>query len=153
MGRSRTGGCSAGREAIWVRSDIGQGRAGRSDLGAREIPEGIKGGNAEIVAQAAFGRCGIEPVTGQRAQGYGGVTPEAAQVGIIEDGVGQDNLTRLQPGDLGHESGNIALAEAETAGRDVDRGEPVAPGVLTGASAAYRHKAGWRARAPADSPR
>ena len=43
------------------------------------------------------------------------------------DAVRQQDLARLEPGDLGRETRTIGLADDEVAGRDVDRRQPVAP--------------------------
>jgi hypothetical protein len=88
-----------------------------------------------MLLQAPFGRSGVETVTRERRDRGPDVPPERLQVRILEDRIGQEDFARLEAGDLGRQARCVRLGERETAGRDVDGGEPVGPGRVGGAPA------------------
>ena len=104
--------------------DVKEGAAGGGDLGAAEGAEGVEGGDAENLLDAPLGGGRVEPFPGERRHGRARLAPQIREGRIVVDGLRQDDLARIEAGDLGGEAVRVRLTDEEASGRDVDGGEP-----------------------------
>ncbi len=123
----RPGGLARGRGERRAFADlralhVGDAGGGRGQLQPREGAERLGGRHREIVGEPPLGGRPVEHVARKRRD-----RRQRAKVGrklgVAVERVGDDDLARLEPGDLGRKGGAVAFGEAEFAGRDVDPGE------------------------------
>ena len=119
--------------------DIGERGGGGGELGPREAAEAVEGLHAETVGEAPFGGGAVEEGRRQRRHRGGEAAPERRQRRIGEDRVGDDDLARLDAGEVGGEPAAVAPGDAELAGRDVDPGDGEGVGAVGAGAAQPRH--------------
>ena len=101
---------------------IGDAGGGGGQFQPRQRAERLGGGDREIIRQPPLGGGAVEHVAGQRRhRRQRAQKRRQLRVGI--ERVGDDDLARLEPRDLGGEPRAVAFGDAEFAGGDVDPGQ------------------------------
>ena len=113
----------ARQAALLGQLDVAEQRAARAELGAREGAEAVQRGDPEARLEAALAGQRIELALGQRRQPLAELAPQRPQRVGLEQPLGQQELARLDPGELGGERAVLDRRGQELAGRDVEPGE------------------------------
>ena len=120
--------------------DIGDDGGSRGQLEPRQRAERLAGGDREIGGEPPLGGRAVEHVAGERRHRRQLAQP-GREIGVGIERVGDDDLARLEPRDLGREAGTVAFGDAELA-RSRCRSRRARTGCRSPSA---------RARSPADS--